>query len=84
MESKDIQKLVFSKFKTGESSNKEFRDLKGVLSRTTVFKWCNIIKKTSSIKKSHPGGLIQKVRESYPKEIFLGNSKYPSYMFSKH
>ncbi|CAF2094995.1 unnamed protein product, partial [Rotaria magnacalcarata] len=49
MKSKDLQKLVLSKYESGDSATKIFRDLCGATSRRTIFNWCKMIRKTGSI-----------------------------------
>jgi len=49
MKSKDLQKLVLSKYENGESATKIFHDLQGVISRKTIFNWCKMIRETGSI-----------------------------------
>ena len=46
MKSNDIQKVVLSKYKNEEMPTKIFRDLCGVVSLSTIKRWCNMIDKT--------------------------------------
>ena len=62
MKSKDIQKLVLSKYTNGDSATKISDDLKGALSRTTVFQWCRMIRNTGAIQLSAPLGGPRMVR----------------------
>ena len=62
MKSKDIQKLVLSKYKNGDNATQISHDLKGALSRTTVFEWCRMIRTTGSIQLSTPPGCHRLVR----------------------
>jgi transposase len=71
MKSEDLQKLVLSKYKKGESSTKIFEDLNGFVSSRTIRRWCQMMSETGSISLSHsPGrpriirtkGMIQKVK----------------------
>jgi len=49
MKSKDLQKLLLSKYENGESVAKICHDLNGGINRATVFKWCKMIRNTDSI-----------------------------------
>jgi transposase len=49
MKSKDLQKLVLSKYENGDSATKIFHDLVGAVSRKTIFNWCKMIRETGSI-----------------------------------
>ena len=49
MKSKDLQKLVLSKYENGDSATKIFHDLQGMISRKTTFNWCKMIRETGSI-----------------------------------
>lgn len=72
MESKDLQKVLFSKRWKGEGRTKIFRDLSGGLCLKTVKQWCEMIHDTGSIDISNPPGcpriirtpaIIQKVKD---------------------
>ncbi len=78
VKSKDIQKIIFSKYEKGEGPTKIFRDLNGAVGLRTVKRWCKIIRDTGSIELlSPPGGsrifrtqgAIEKVKNRYQ----LGN-----------
>ena len=84
MKSKDIQKLVLSKYKNGDSATKISHDLKGALSRTTTFEWCRMIRTTGSIQLSTPPGrhrlvrtkkMIQKVKRRLNRKKKLSTRK---------
>jgi len=62
MKSEDLQNLVLSKQKNGDSSAKIFRDLNGAVSRTQVFKWCKMISDTGSIQLSTSPGRPRIIR----------------------
>jgi transposase len=71
MKSKDLQNIVLSKYRNGETATKIFQDLNGGLSRRTVFVWCKMIRETGTITLARPLGcprivrtknLIQKVK----------------------
>ena len=49
MKSKDLQNVVYNKFKNGEYPTKLFNDLSGVVSLATIKLWCSIIKNTGKI-----------------------------------
>jgi hypothetical protein len=46
MKSKDIQKIIFSKYEKGEGLTKIFRDLNGAVGLRTVKRWCKMIRDT--------------------------------------
>jgi hypothetical protein len=56
MNSKDIQKLVISKYKNGNSARQRFDYLKDALGRITVFEWCRMIRNFGCIQLSTPMG----------------------------
>lgn len=62
MKSNDLQKLVLSKYNSGDSAAKIFHDLNGGLCRATIYKWCKMIKETGSIKLLKPPGCRRLVR----------------------
>lgn len=62
MKSKDLQKVVFSKFQNGDRPTKIFKDLSGVLSLETVKRWCKMIKETGAIELSSPPGRPRIIR----------------------
>ncbi|CAF4548167.1 unnamed protein product, partial [Rotaria sp. Silwood2] len=49
MKSKDLQKVVFSKYENGDYPTKIFRDLNGALRLNTIKRWCKMIDETGSI-----------------------------------
>ena len=49
MKSKDLQKIVFSKYQNGDGPTKIHRDLSGGLSFNTVKRWCKMIKESGAI-----------------------------------
>lgn len=49
MKSKDLQKLVLSKYEKGEGPSEIFRHLNGALCLRTVKRWCKMIRETGSI-----------------------------------
>ncbi|CAF4445347.1 unnamed protein product, partial [Rotaria magnacalcarata] len=44
-----LQKLVILKHQNGDYPTKNFRDLNGILSLTTIKRWCGMIDETGSI-----------------------------------
>ena len=56
MKSKDLQKLVLSKYEAGQTPKKIFRDLNGAVSYRTVKRWCKMIRKNGVIDLSKPSG----------------------------
>ncbi|CAF5072708.1 unnamed protein product, partial [Rotaria magnacalcarata] len=64
MKSKDIQKLVLSKYENGDGPTKLFRDLNGTLSLPTIERWCKSIRDTGCINLSKPPGRPRTIRTS--------------------
>ena len=62
MKSKDLQKLILSKYETGQTPRKIFEDLNDVVSYPTVKRWCKMIRKTGTIDLSKPSGCQRTVR----------------------
>ena len=62
MKSKDLQKLVLSKYENGEGPSKIFRHLNGVLCLRTVKRWCKMIRETGSIELSTSPGRSPTIR----------------------
>ena len=56
MKSKDLQQLGLSKYESGDTIPKIYRDLNGAISYDTVRRWCNMIGKTGAIQLSAPSG----------------------------
>ena len=54
MKSKDLQRLVLSKYESGDTAAKIYRDLNGAISYDTVRRWCNMMEKTGAIQLSAP------------------------------
>ena len=63
MKSKDLQKLVLSKYETGQTPKKIFEDLNGAVSYPTVDRWCKMIQETGARDLSKPSGCHTTVRE---------------------
>lgn len=62
MKNKDIQALVLSKYKKGDSLVKIFDDLNGSVCYGTIQRWCQKIRKTGSIDLHHPSGRKRSAR----------------------
>ena len=62
MKSKDLQKLVLSKYKKGEGSLEIFRHLNGALCLRTVKRWCKMIREAGSIELSTSPGRSPTIR----------------------
>ena len=62
MKSKDLQKLVLSKYEKGEGPSEIFRHLNGALCFRTVKRWCKMIRETGSIELSTSPGRSRTIR----------------------
>lgn len=62
MKSKDLQKLVFSKYENGDGPTKIFQHLSGTISLPTIERWCKSIRDTGSINLSKPTGRPKTIR----------------------
>ena len=62
MKSKDLQNLVLSKYEYGDDAMKIFHDLRGVISRKTIFNWCKMIRETGSISMTTSSGRPRTIR----------------------
>jgi len=71
MKSKDLQKVVLSKYENGESPTAIFRHLHAAVSLRTIERWCKMIRDTGSInlanstgrpRVARTKGMIQKVK----------------------
>ena len=62
MKSKDLQKLVLSKYEAGQTPKKIFEDSNGAVSYPTVKRWCKMIPETGAIDLSKPSGCHRTVR----------------------
>ena len=56
MKSKDLQKVVLSKYQNGDTATKIHRDLNGGIGLRTIKRWCQRIRQSGSIKLSSPPG----------------------------
>ncbi len=64
MKSKDLQKIVFSKFQNGDGPTKIYRDLSGGLSLETVKRWCKMIQENGAIELLNSSGRPRIIRTS--------------------
>ena len=62
MKSKDLQKLVLSKYEAGQTPKKIFEDLNGAVSYRTVKRWCKMIRETGAIDLSKASACHRTVR----------------------
>ena len=62
MKSKDLQKLVLSKYEAEQTPKKILQDLNGAVSYRTVKRWCKMIWETGAIDLSKPFGCYRTVR----------------------
>jgi hypothetical protein len=62
MKSKDLQKLVLSKYNNGDKSKQIFIDLHGAMSLRTIERWSKMIRESGSIGLNSPPGCPQTVR----------------------
>ena len=56
MKSKDLQKLVLSKYQNGDGPSKIFADIKGDIGFRTINRWYQMIRETGSIELKCPSG----------------------------
>ena len=66
MKSKDLQKLVLSKYEKGEGPSEIFRHLNGALCLRTGKRWCKMIRETGSIELSTSPGRSPIIRTKEP------------------
>ena len=62
MTSKDMQKVVLSKYEKGDGRTKIFQDLKGTISLSTIVRWCRRICESGSINLSQTPGRPRIIR----------------------
>jgi len=62
MKSKDLQKLVLSKYEVGQAPKKIFQDLYGLVGYRTIERWCRMIRETGTINLSKPTGCHRTIR----------------------
>ncbi|CAM4836603.1 unnamed protein product [Rotaria magnacalcarata] len=64
MKSKNIQDIVLSKYRNGDTPTKIFRDLSGGVGLATIKRWCQMIRRYGSIKLSSSPGRLRIARTS--------------------
>ncbi len=62
MKSKDLQRIVLSKYQNGDTPTKIFRDLNGGIGLRTIKRWWQMICQSGSIELSSPPGRLRLVR----------------------
>ena len=62
MKSKDVQKVVLSKYEKGDRTTKIFQDLSCTISLSTIKRWCRRIRESVSINLSKPPGRSRIIR----------------------
>ncbi len=62
MKSKDLQKVVLSKYQKGDTPTQIYRDLNGGIGLRTVERWCQMIRRSGSITLSKPPGCPRLIR----------------------
>ena len=86
MRSKDLQKLVLSKYKNGDRPTVIFRHLNGAIGLRTVERGCKIIRETGSIDLSklsrrpcviRTKGMIQKIKNRLKRKKRVSSRKGP-------
>ena len=75
MKSKDLQKLVLSKYEAGQTPKKIFEDLNGAVSYPTVKRWCKMIRETDVRGLSKPSTCHRTVRTKAPIQKLKRKSK---------
>ena len=60
--SKDMQKVVLSKYEKGDGTTKIFQDLNGTISLSTIERWCRGIRQSGSINLSKLSGRPRIIR----------------------
>ncbi|CAM4828437.1 unnamed protein product [Rotaria magnacalcarata] len=84
MKSKDIQDIVLSKYRNGDTPTKIFRDLSGGVGLATVKRWCQMIRQYGSIKLSSPPGRPRMQDGAKPHQHYLTQqwcrNNFPSFI----
>ena len=62
MKSKDLQKVVLSKYQKGDTPTQIYHDLNGTLGLSTIKRWCQMICRTGSIDLSKSSGAPRLIR----------------------
>ena len=58
MKSKDLQKIVLSKYENGDTPTKIYHDFNGGIGLRTIERWCQMIRRSGSITLSSPPGVV--------------------------
>ena len=66
MKSKDLQKLLLSKYELGQTRKRIFEDLNGAVSYPAVKRWCKMIRETGAIDLSKRSDCDRIVRTKAP------------------
>ena len=84
MKSKDLQKVVLSKYQKGDTPKQIYHHLNGELGLRTIERWCQMIRRSGTITLSKlPGGLrlartkknIQKVKSRLHRKKMMSARK---------
>ena len=84
MKSKDLQKLILSKYDNGDGTTKIFRDLNSAISLSTIERWCRRIREVGTIDLVNPRGCsrtiwtkaaIQKIKRRLNRRKSLSSRK---------
>ena len=75
MKSKDLQKLVLSKYEAGQTPKKISENSNGAVSYRTVKRWCKMIRETGAIDLSKPSACHRDVRTKVPIQKIKRKSK---------
>ena len=69
MKSKDLQKVVLSKYQNGDNPTKMYHDLNGRIDLRTIERWCQMIRRSGSVKLSSPpaGSLFARTKGNIQK-----------------
>ena len=62
IKSKDLRKLVLSKYDNGHGTTKIFRDLNGAISLSTIERWCRRVREVGTIDLVNPRGCSRTIR----------------------
>ena len=66
MKSKDLQKLVLSKYEAEQTPKKVFEDLNDAMSYPSVKRWCKMIRETGAVDSSKPSACYRTVHTKAP------------------
>ena len=63
MKSKDLQKIVLSKYQNSNTPTKVYRDLNGGTGLRTIKRWCQMIRQSRSITLASPSSCFSSIRK---------------------